>query len=149
MTSVGRKHLPLHKGGFVPQQELLEDGAGVACSMCAVLCDSCFDFCLFLYLFYFLETKHHLNHCRGFSLLSLLALPHKSPTQTSSKRHRQHKHEVPSKGRKPKGPPSQDADYALRIPDMDIRKGILERAAPTNLLCHSVATLCKKSFCFH
>uniref|UniRef100_G1MWP8 Phosphatidylinositol transfer protein membrane associated 2 n=1 Tax=Meleagris gallopavo TaxID=9103 RepID=G1MWP8_MELGA len=54
------------------------------------------------------KTKHHLNHCRGFSLLSLLALPHKSPTQTSSKRHRQHKHE--------------DADYALRIPDMDIRK---------------------------
>uniref|UniRef100_A0A669PD52 Phosphatidylinositol transfer protein membrane associated 2 n=1 Tax=Phasianus colchicus TaxID=9054 RepID=A0A669PD52_PHACC len=68
------------------------------------------------------KTKHHLNHCRGFSLLSLLALPHKSPTQTSSKRHRQHKHEVPSKGRKPKGPSSQDADCALRIPDMDIRK---------------------------
>uniref|UniRef100_A0A8C9FKH7 Phosphatidylinositol transfer protein membrane associated 2 n=1 Tax=Pavo cristatus TaxID=9049 RepID=A0A8C9FKH7_PAVCR len=68
------------------------------------------------------KTKHHLNHCRGFSLLSLLALPHKSPTQTSSKRHRQHKHEVPSKGRKPKGPSSQDADCALRIPDMDIKK---------------------------
>uniref|UniRef100_A0A672U4N4 Phosphatidylinositol transfer protein membrane associated 2 n=1 Tax=Strigops habroptila TaxID=2489341 RepID=A0A672U4N4_STRHB len=35
------------------------------------------------------KTKHHLNHCRGFSLLSQLALPHKSPTQTSSKKHRQ------------------------------------------------------------
>uniref|UniRef100_A0A8C6K114 Uncharacterized protein n=1 Tax=Melopsittacus undulatus TaxID=13146 RepID=A0A8C6K114_MELUD len=34
------------------------------------------------------KTKHHLNHCRGFSLLSQLALPHKSPTQTSSKKHR-------------------------------------------------------------
>uniref|UniRef100_A0A8C0VUT3 Phosphatidylinositol transfer protein membrane associated 2 n=1 Tax=Cyanistes caeruleus TaxID=156563 RepID=A0A8C0VUT3_CYACU len=41
------------------------------------------------------KTKHHLNHCRGFSLLSQLALPHKSPTQTSFRRRRQHKHEIP------------------------------------------------------
>ncbi|NXT25553.1 PITM2 protein, partial [Syrrhaptes paradoxus] len=67
------------------------------------------------------KTKHHLNHCRGFSLLSQLALPHKSPTQTSSKSRRQHKHEIPAKGGKPKGPWSQAADRALRIPDLDIK----------------------------
>ncbi|KFW12159.1 Membrane-associated phosphatidylinositol transfer protein 2, partial [Eurypyga helias] len=67
------------------------------------------------------KTKHHLNHCRGFSLLSQLALPHKSPTQTSSQRRRQHKHEIPLKGRKLKGPWSQAADSALRIPDLDIK----------------------------
>ncbi|KFZ66066.1 Membrane-associated phosphatidylinositol transfer protein 2, partial [Podiceps cristatus] len=67
------------------------------------------------------KTKHHLNHCRGFSLLSQLALPHKSPTQTSSKRRRQHKHEIPSKGRKLKGPWSQAADCVLQIPDLDIK----------------------------
>ncbi|KAM6341090.1 membrane-associated phosphatidylinositol transfer protein 2 isoform 4-T10 [Alca torda] len=67
------------------------------------------------------KTKHQVNHCRGFSLLSQLALPHKSPTQTSSKRLRQHKHEIPSKGRRLKGPWSQAADCALRIPDLDIK----------------------------
>uniref|UniRef100_A0A8B9C5D8 Phosphatidylinositol transfer protein membrane associated 2 n=1 Tax=Anser brachyrhynchus TaxID=132585 RepID=A0A8B9C5D8_9AVES len=96
------------------QRELLEDGSGVACIVCAVR-SMISVFCSLLYVFFFLETKHHLNHCRGFSLLSQLALPHKSPTQTSSKRPRQRKHEeVPSKGRKLKGPSSQDADFAAK-----------------------------------
>ncbi|XP_059719294.1 membrane-associated phosphatidylinositol transfer protein 2 isoform X1 [Haemorhous mexicanus] len=67
------------------------------------------------------KTKHHLNHCRGFSLLSQLALPHKSPTQSSFRRRRQHKHTVPAKGRKLQGPRSRAAGCALRIPDLDIK----------------------------
>lgn len=106
------------------------------------------DFCLFL--FFLLETKHHLNHCRGFSLLAQLALPHKSPTQTSSKRCRQHKHEIPSKGRKLKGPWSQAVGCALRTPDLDIETGILEASTPANLLSHSIVTeLHDKSVHFH
>ncbi|XP_057241609.1 membrane-associated phosphatidylinositol transfer protein 2 isoform X2 [Malurus melanocephalus] len=67
------------------------------------------------------KTKHHPNHCRGFSLLSQLALPHKSPTQSSFRRRRQHKHQIPAKGRKLKGPRSRAAGCALRIPDLDIK----------------------------
>ncbi|XP_019394409.1 PREDICTED: membrane-associated phosphatidylinositol transfer protein 2 isoform X3 [Crocodylus porosus] len=68
------------------------------------------------------KTKTHLNHCKGFSLLSLLALPHKSPTQTSSKRHRQLKPEMPQSplGRRFEGPSSQDPDCALQTPDPDL-----------------------------
>ncbi|XP_025054078.1 membrane-associated phosphatidylinositol transfer protein 2 isoform X3 [Alligator sinensis] len=68
------------------------------------------------------KTKTHLNHCKGFSLLSLLALPHKSPTQTSSKRHRQLKPEMPQSplGRRFEGPSSQDPDCALQTPDLDL-----------------------------
>lgn len=103
-------------------------------SVCAIIMS---DFCFFLYiLFFLLETKHHLNHCRGFSLLSQLALPHKSPTQTSFRRRRQHKHEIPAKGKKLQGPRSRAAGCALRIPDLDINKGILERSTPVSLLSH-------------
>ncbi|XP_019362699.1 PREDICTED: membrane-associated phosphatidylinositol transfer protein 2 isoform X5 [Gavialis gangeticus] len=68
------------------------------------------------------KTKTHLNHCKGFSLLSLLALPHKSPTQTSSKRRRQLKPEMPQSplGRRFEGPSSQDPDCALQTPDLDL-----------------------------
>ncbi|XP_064248163.1 membrane-associated phosphatidylinositol transfer protein 2 isoform X5 [Passer domesticus] len=86
------------------------------------------------------KTKHHFYHCRGFSLLSQLALPHKSPTQTSFRRSRQHKHEMPAKGRKLKGPRSRAAGCALRIPDLDIKTGILERSTPVSLLSHLVVT---------
>lgn len=108
-------------------------------SVCAITMS---DFCFFyIYiLFFLLETKHHLNHCRGFSLLSQLALPHKSPTQTSFRRRRQHKHTVPAKGRKLQGPRSQAAGCALRIPDLDIKTGILERSTPVSLLSHLVVT---------
>ncbi|XP_038229048.1 membrane-associated phosphatidylinositol transfer protein 2 isoform X9 [Dermochelys coriacea] len=72
-----------------------------------------------------LENKNHLNHARGgFSFLSQLALPHKSPTQASPKRHRQRKREIPQNhlGRRLEGPSSWDPDYILRIPDLDIKK---------------------------
>lgn len=96
------------------------------------------------------KTKHHPNHCRGFSLLSQLALPHKSPTQTSFRRRRQHKHEIPAKARKLKGPRSRAAGCALRIPDLDIKTGILERSTPVGLLSHSIVTeLHNKSLRFH
>ncbi|XP_030438655.1 membrane-associated phosphatidylinositol transfer protein 2 isoform X6 [Gopherus evgoodei] len=72
-----------------------------------------------------LENKNHLNHARGgFSFLSQLALPHKSPTQASPKRRRQRKHEIPQNhlGRRLEGPSSWDPDYILQIPDLDIKK---------------------------
>ncbi|XP_038229045.1 membrane-associated phosphatidylinositol transfer protein 2 isoform X2 [Dermochelys coriacea] len=71
------------------------------------------------------KNKNHLNHARGgFSFLSQLALPHKSPTQASPKRHRQRKREIPQNhlGRRLEGPSSWDPDYILRIPDLDIKK---------------------------
>lgn len=116
-------------------------------SVCAIIIS---DFCFFYILFFLLETKHHPNHCRGFSLLSQLALPHKSPTQTSFRRRRQHKHEIPAKGRKLKGPRSRAAGCALRIPDLDIKTGILKRSTPVSLLSHLVVTeLHNKSLRFH
>lgn len=120
-------------------------------SVCAIImCDFCFFFFFFYVLFFLLETKHHLNHCRGFSLLSQLALPHKSPTQTSFGRRRQHKHEIPAKGRKLKGPRSRAAGCALRIPDLDIKTGILKRSTPINLLSHLIVTeIHNKSLRFH
>nr|XP_032656427.1 membrane-associated phosphatidylinositol transfer protein 2 isoform X5 [Chelonoidis abingdonii] len=72
-----------------------------------------------------LENKNHLNHARGgFSFLSQLALPHKSPTQASPKRRRQRKHEIPQHhlGRRLEEPSSWDPDYVLQIPDLDIKK---------------------------
>uniref|UniRef100_A0A8D0H343 Phosphatidylinositol transfer protein membrane associated 2 n=1 Tax=Sphenodon punctatus TaxID=8508 RepID=A0A8D0H343_SPHPU len=70
------------------------------------------------------KNKNHLNHSRGFSLLSLLALPHKSPTQTSPKRRRPHKIEMSQNhlGRRLEGSSSQESDSILQIPDMDITK---------------------------
>lgn len=117
-------------------------------SVCTIIIsDFCSFFCI---LFFLLETKHHLNHCRGFSLLSQLALPHKSPTQTSFRRRRQHKHQIPAKGRKLKGPRSRAAGCALRIPDLDIKTGILERSTPVGLLSHLIVTeLHNKPLRFH
>ncbi|XP_074868872.1 membrane-associated phosphatidylinositol transfer protein 2 isoform X4 [Carettochelys insculpta] len=72
-----------------------------------------------------LENQNHLNHARGgFSLLSQLALPHKSPTQASLKRCRQRKHDIAQNhlGRRLEGPSSWDPDRILQIPDLDIKK---------------------------
>lgn len=125
-----RVQLPLHC-------EFLEDETSVPCAV-IISVISAFFVCFFF--FFLLETKHHLNYCRGFSLLAQLALPHKSPTQTSSKRRRQHKHEIPSKGRKLKGPWSPAAGCALRTPDLDVKTGILETSTPVNLLSRSIVT---------
>ncbi|XP_042297578.1 membrane-associated phosphatidylinositol transfer protein 2 isoform X4 [Sceloporus undulatus] len=70
------------------------------------------------------KNKTHLNHLRGFSLLALLALPHKSSTQPSPKRHRASK---PEKSQNPLGrrfgsSSHWEMDSILQIPDLNINK---------------------------
>ncbi|KAH0625396.1 hypothetical protein JD844_014883 [Phrynosoma platyrhinos] len=70
------------------------------------------------------KNKNHFNHPRGFSLLALLALPHKSSTQSSPKRHRVSK---PEKCQNPLGrrfgsSSHWEMDSILQIPDLNINK---------------------------
>ncbi|XP_078237886.1 membrane-associated phosphatidylinositol transfer protein 2 isoform X2 [Pogona vitticeps] len=70
------------------------------------------------------KNKNNLNHPRGFSFLALLALPHKSPTQPSPKRHKASK---PEQSKKPLGRRHGNAshwasDAVLQIPDLSIDK---------------------------
>ncbi|XP_032992162.1 membrane-associated phosphatidylinositol transfer protein 2 isoform X1 [Lacerta agilis] len=70
------------------------------------------------------KNKHHLTHSRGFSLLALLALPHKAPTQPSPKRHRAPKHEISQNplGRRVGSSSHWEVDAIRQIPDLDIDK---------------------------
>ncbi|XP_060106113.1 membrane-associated phosphatidylinositol transfer protein 2 isoform X2 [Heteronotia binoei] len=70
------------------------------------------------------KNKSHLAHSRGFSLLAQLALPHKSPTQPSPKRHRPSKPEQSQNPfrRKFGGSPHQEVDSIMHVPDLDIKK---------------------------
>nr|XP_020658423.1 membrane-associated phosphatidylinositol transfer protein 2 isoform X4 [Pogona vitticeps] len=70
------------------------------------------------------KNKNNLNNPRGFSFLALLALPHKSPTQPSPKRHKASK---PEQSKKPLGRRHGNAshwasDAVLQIPDLSIDK---------------------------
>ncbi|XP_060641485.2 membrane-associated phosphatidylinositol transfer protein 2 isoform X1 [Anolis sagrei] len=67
------------------------------------------------------KNKTHLHHPRGFSLLALLALPHKSSTQPSPKRHRASKPEKAQNllGRRLGRSSHWEMDSIPRIPGLD------------------------------
>lgn len=99
-----------------------------------VLTKACFIFVLsfsvslFSKMWFLVEKKHHLNHSRGFSLLALLALPHKPHNQSFPQR---------TGGLKPERSPNPlgrrfesslhgETEAVHLIPDLDVHKGILE-----------------------
>ncbi|XP_062999827.1 membrane-associated phosphatidylinositol transfer protein 2 isoform X2 [Elgaria multicarinata webbii] len=70
------------------------------------------------------KNKNHFHHSRGFSLLALLALPHKSPAHPSPQRQRASK---PERSQNPLGrrfgrPSHGEADSTLPIPDLDFNQ---------------------------